>query len=472
MQKKDNGVSKGTEGKAWYQATGSKLWYFFNSLRLTLFVLIALAVVSIFGTLVEQNLDPSDYLARYGEKWTRVILYLHLNDLFHSFFFQALLATLALNIIVCTFERFPPKWKSLLNHKSEKFDSKIVDRFSNNETVTLKASPVAVKERVLKAFGQKKFKTMASGSGNEHLIYAWKGIIGRFGSDLTHVSLLLILLGAIVGSVAGYKDYRAVYVGGSMNIPKADFKLRLDRFWIDYYESGQIRQYNSLLTVIENGKEVLQKQIWVNEPLYYKGIRFYQSSYGTAWNKVDNAGIALKKKSEKDPQAPVTVRWEELIKMPNSKYSVKLVGYTADFAYDEGTGTVYSKSPDANNPAVKLEVYEGEKLISTPWIFLKYPSVFPSIPNSDVDLVLEGYRGVMYSGISINRDPGTNIVWAGAIVMGVGFILAFFVYHRRVWVRIRETGSSTEVKIGGMINKNNFVFEKEIKDILDSIKSD
>ncbi len=472
MRKKDNKVSKGAEGKAWYQAIGSKLWYLFNSLKLTLFVLITLAIVSIFGTVIEQNLPAEDYVARYGEKWARVIFYLHLNDLFHSFTFQALLAALALNIIVCTFERFPPKWKALLNHRSEKFDPNIVDRFSNSETVSLKVPAETAKGRVLKAFARKKFKTMTFSSGSDQLVYAWKGIIGRFGSDVTHISLLLILLGAIVGSVAGYKDYRAVYEGGTIKIPKADFKLRLDKFWIDYYDSGQIKQYNSLLTVMENGKEVLHKQIWVNEPLYFKGIRFYQSSYGVAWDRVNDAGIAIKKKGESDPQAPVTVKWEQLVKMPNSKYSVKLVGYTADFAYDEATGTVYSKSPDANNPAVKLEVYEGGKLVSTPWIFLKYPGIFPAIPNSDTDLVLEGYHGEMYSGISINRDPGTNIVWLGAAVMGIGFILAFFVYHRRVWVRIRGNGKSTEVKIGGMINKNNFVFEREIKEILDSVKSD
>ncbi len=472
MPKKEKEVSGGKEGKSWYQILGSKIWYFFNSLKLTLFVLITLAIVSVFGTVVEQNLPVEDYIARHGEKWTRVILFLHLNDLFHSFFFQALLATLALNIIVCTFERFPPKWKALLNHKSEKFDPRIIDKFSNHETVTINAGAAVTKERVLKAFKDKRFKTIVSGSGNDHLIYAWKGIIGRFGSDMTHISLLLILLGAIVGSVAGYKDFRAVYVGGTMNIPNADFKLRLDRFWIDYYETGQIRQYNSLLTVIDNGKEALQKQIWVNEPLYYKGIRFYQSSYGTAWNKVEEAGIAIKRKNNNDPETPVVVKWENTEKMPGSNYSVKLVGYTSDFAFDKATGMAYSKSPEANNPAVKLEVYEGGKLVSTPWIFLKYPEFFPAIPNSDVDLVFTGYRGIMYSGISINKDPGTNIVWAGTAVMAIGFILAFFVYHRRVWVRVRETGRSTEVKIGGMINKNNFVFEKEIKEILDSIKSD
>ena len=171
-------------------------------------------------------------------------------------------------------------------------------------------------------------------------IYAWKGVMGRLGSDVTHISLLLILLGAIVGSFAGYKDFKAVYVGGTFSVPDADFNLRLDKFWIEYYDTGQIRQYNSLLTVLEGGKEVLTKQIWVNEPLYYKGIRFYQSSYGTAWDRIEEAGVAIKRKKtgEADPQA--VVKWNELTPLPESPYAVKLTGY-ADFALDEKTNTVY-----------------------------------------------------------------------------------------------------------------------------------
>ncbi|MFQ5735227.1 MAG: cytochrome c biogenesis protein ResB, partial [Thermodesulfobacteriota bacterium] len=278
-------------GKAWYRVVGSKIWYFFNSLKLTLGVLLTLAIVSIFGTIVEQNKPVSDYVQAYGEKWTKFIITLHLNDLFHSWWFIALLGALALNIIVCTFERFPPKWKVLLNHKPDKFDAKLIERFSNHQSFALDGSASFVRERVVKAFKKKRFAIteVPSSNNGEHHFYAWKGRIGRLGSDVTHISLLLILLGAIVGSFAGYKGFDAVYVGSEMSVEGAPFTLRLDKFWIDYYDTGQIKQYNSLLTVVEDGHDVLTKQIWVNEPLYYKGYRFYQSSYGTGWNKVDEA---------------------------------------------------------------------------------------------------------------------------------------------------------------------------------------
>lgn len=464
-----------TEGKALHKTIGSKIWYFFNSLKLTIFVLITLAVVSIFGTVIEQNLPVETYLSAYGPKWTRVILTVRINDMYHTWWFMSLLALLALNIIVCTFERFPPKWRSLLNHKPSngRFDPKLIDKCAHNHTVNVNADSGSARDRVLSALKKKRFSYVTSGEKGDFYVYAWKGRLGRLGSDVTHISLLLILLGAIVGSFAGFKDFKAVNVGETMSVPYHDFKLRLDKFWIEYYESGQIRQYNSLVTVLDGGKEAMQKQIWVNEPLSYKGVRFFQSSYGAAWNKVADATITLvDRKSGKPLSEPFTVKWEETKKIPGTGFAVKLVGYTADFAYDEKTNTVYSKSAEPENPAVNLEIYDAEKVVSTPWIFAKYPGIFPALPNSDKDLYFTNYKGIMYSGISLNQDPGTNIVWAGAIVMGIGFILAFFVFHRRLWIHIKDTGKSSEVKIGGIINKNSLVFERELGDIVEKITAD
>ncbi|MBI5345164.1 MAG: cytochrome c biogenesis protein ResB, partial [Deltaproteobacteria bacterium] len=252
--------------KQWWRAAGSRVWRFFSSLKLTLFVLISLAAVSIIGTVIEQNQPVEKYLNAYGEQWTRVIVGARVHDMFHSWWFISLLVALTSNIIVCTLERFPPKWKALLNHKPGKFDPRLIDNCSHHQSVTVPDGPASAAAKVLSALKRRKYNVMNVGANPCH-IYAWKGIIGRFGSDVTHVSLLLILIGVIVGSFSGFKDFHVIYVGSSIGVQGADFNLRLDKFWIDYYESGQIKQYNSVLTVVENGKDVMTKQIWVNEPL-------------------------------------------------------------------------------------------------------------------------------------------------------------------------------------------------------------
>ena len=41
------------------------------------------------------------------------------------------------------------------------------------------------------------------------------------------------------------------------------------------------KEYRSSLTILEDGRPVLTKEIIVNDPLRYKGVSMYQSSYGT-----------------------------------------------------------------------------------------------------------------------------------------------------------------------------------------------
>ena len=58
------------------------------------------------------------------------------------------------------------------------------------------------------------------------------------------------------------------------------FYIKCNKFTIDFYPSGMPKAYISDLSVIENGKEVYRKEIKVNDPLKYKGVYFYQASYG------------------------------------------------------------------------------------------------------------------------------------------------------------------------------------------------
>ena len=446
-----------------------KVWYFFNSLKLTLTVLLTLAAVSIVGTIVQQDQLIETYTAEYGEAWGNLILRAGFNDMYHTPWFTAILAILVINIAVCTLERFPPKWKVLLTGKPN-YSPGFIDKLSNSADFTVDGDLETVKARVVAALKKKRFKITDESQGDGHAFCAWKGKIGRFGSDFTHISLFLILAGAILGSIYGYKDFLVVTVGSEITIPDADYKIKLDRFWIDYYDTGQIRQYNSVLTVIEDDKEVLTKQIWVNEPLFYKGTRFYQSSWGTSWKKVKEAEIAFKPKGSETIGESVKLPWEEKRDLPGTDYEVKLISYVADFAFDEKIKRVYSKGIEPLNPAIRVAIYEDGKRISAPWLFLNYPELFPVFPKSDDSIIFTGYMGILFSGISVNNDPGTNVVWAGTIVMGFGFIFAFFIFHRRVWVNILCTENSTRVRIGAMINKNNLAIEKDLEDLISDIK--
>jgi cytochrome c biogenesis protein len=447
-----------------------KAWAFFSSAKLTIAVLITLAATSVIGTVVEQNREIQHYYIEYGERWAGVITTLALDRMYNSPWFMALIVALVGNILVCTLDRFPAKWKSATEKKGP-FDPAIIERLSTKTSFNLECDLSALAERASRVLSKKRYKMEIERDEGGLRVYARKGASGRFGSDVVHAGLLIILLGSLTGSILGYRDFKAIVLGEAVEVPKTDSMVRLDNFWIDYYPTGAIRQYNSLITVIEGDTEVLTKQIWVNEPLYYKGVRFYQSSYGTAWNRIREAEIALKRKDTGETASAVSLGWNELKRIPGSPYSVKVVEFVSDFAYDEEKKLVFSKSGELDNPAAKVEVYEGERLISRTWLFFNYPGLVETIPGTNYEIILSGFRPIPYSGISMTKDPGTNIVWVGSIVMGVGFILAFFVYHRRVWLYGRSFSSTVELKLGGIANKNQFGFEKEFEELASSLKA-
>jgi len=476
---------------------GGKIWGLFGSLKFTLFILFSLAIVSVIGTLLQQNQSLQFYIAEYGSKWTSLILHIGLEDMYHAWWFSMLLVFLVSNIIVCTIDRFPPKWKATLEAKVD-VDAKFIKNLTNNHTIALQDEPQAAKEKIFNILHKKRYKIKEANNTEGVSLYASKGMIGRFGSDVVHVSLLLILVGVIVGSIFGFKDSGAFYEGEVTTIPVADFQfgidkswhgiplpkverqkkasaiqLKLDKFWIDYYETGQIKQYNSVLTVSDDGREVIKgKQIWVNAPLHYKGLTFYQSSYGLAYDRVKEAQFFLQdSKTKKAVGSPFQVDWNMPYDIPGTDYRIKVVSFVSDFAYDPTTKTIYPKSAEHNNPAINVEIYKKDgKPVGSPWLFYNMPELFTQIPGSNYELVFSGYKGIVYTGLSINRDPGTVIVWSGATLMILGCLMAFFIFHKRVWVHVRKGRNETEVHLGGMINKNKFTFEQELLEIVESIR--
>src|SRR3990172_5212200 len=115
----------------------SKLKGVLFSVKLTIFILILIAAVSIIGTVIEQGQSPQDYFSEYGERWTEVILRLGLDRMYNTWWFVSILCLLVVNIIACTLDRFPPKWKILLKEEPASFNPALIDKLSRNSTLTV-----------------------------------------------------------------------------------------------------------------------------------------------------------------------------------------------------------------------------------------------------------------------------------------------------------------------------------------------
>jgi len=81
------------------------LWDFFCSLKLTMFLLISLAVISIIGTIVPQGTVPPEYLATISPAKFQIYKALGFFDMYHSWWFILLLYLLTVNLVACSISR-------------------------------------------------------------------------------------------------------------------------------------------------------------------------------------------------------------------------------------------------------------------------------------------------------------------------------------------------------------------------------
>src|SRR5512134_794444 len=195
-----------------------RAWDFFISVKLAIVTLIILAVASIFGTLIEQNQPPEKYHQVY-EDWAYALMdRLNLFDMYHSWWFLLLLVLFTVNLTCCTLDRFPKVLKVVRNPRTRLDENlektlSLADRWKKKGALPDWASKYA--EALSAAFAKPK----VTEEGGEVHLYAETGVASRFGVYVTHLSISIIFIGAIVGNVFGFK--------GFVNIPEGESVSRV-----------------------------------------------------------------------------------------------------------------------------------------------------------------------------------------------------------------------------------------------------
>ncbi|RME65014.1 MAG: cytochrome c biogenesis protein ResB, partial [Nitrospirae bacterium] len=273
-----------------------RIWDIFASVKTAIVLFALIASTSIVGTVIEQNAEPEKNLTvlsrLFGEELAptlyRILDTLGFMDMYHSWWFVSLLALFALNLIVCSLERLP-RVVALMKEPVRPLDSP--DRkFPVMAAVTVKERPEQLREKILKELkhiGIKPENSPLEKGGFQ--FYGQKGAWSRLGVYITHLSILIIMVGAVIGIFLGFKGFLNLPEGATSEVAysrtgqphKLGFSIRCEDFDVEFYGmSNMPKDYRSRLAVIKDGKVVLRKEIEVNDPLRYEGYTFYQSSYG------------------------------------------------------------------------------------------------------------------------------------------------------------------------------------------------
>jgi cytochrome c biogenesis protein len=459
------GASQQSPGLGWNEIK-TELVTFFASIKLAMFLFIVLAMTATIGTVIQQGERPETYIKEYGEEAYRWFIRLGFTDVYHTWWFTSLLGMLCVNSLTCFYKRFPGVWRSM---KQDKVNVSLpfIKNLKQTTEFPIAASKETVAEGLFGLLAEKGYRVLAKNDPQEVTLYATKGIMGRVGAHMAHLSATVIVLGGLIGSYYGFQEFGVCLEGQTYHIPKGNFDLHVDKFWIDYHENGSVKSYNSTLTVLEQGQKMATKTITVNDPLVYKGIWFYQSSYGDSWDRIDVARVNVKEKDTDKLVGTVDLEWQKEAQLDKLGLKLLMTDFVADFGFNSTDKKVYSKTAEHANPAIRLAITEGT-MQTSPWIFYHYPELF-DIKGSKYAFELTGYQPKKFTGLQITKDPGVIIVWIGSTMIVVGITLSSFIYHRRLWAKVIPNERGVMVHLGGTTHKSQIDFNKEFRKLTERI---
>jgi cytochrome c biogenesis protein len=410
-------------------------------LRLAIVLLLAIALFSISGTLIEQGQSLQFYQQNYPEdpalfgflSW-RVLLAAGLNHVYSTWWFLSLLVLFGTSLTACTFTRQFPALKSARRWK-------FYDKPRSFEKLALSTEiPKGSVDNLIPLLEQRNYKVFREGN----TLYARKGIIGKIGPIVVHAAMLIVLVGAIWGAMTGFIAQEMVPSGQTFQVRNVfeaglfsraqipqDWAVRVNRFWIDYTPDGTIDQFYSDLSVVDpQGKELKRETIHVNNPLRYDGVTYYQTNWGIAGVKVqlNNSPIFQLPMAQLDTGGNGKLWGTWIPTKPDLSEGVALV--TKDL---QGTLLTY-------NP-------KGEFLgVVRPGMGLKINGV-----------TLKVLELIGSTGLQIKADPGVPIVYTGFGLLMIGVIMSY-ISHSQIWAL--ET--LQRLYLGGKTNRALVTFEQEI----------
>ena len=411
---------------------------FFKSvadLRFAIAILLIIACSSIIGTIIEQDQSIETYKLNYpitdpvlGFLSWNIILRFGFDHVYKTWWFIGLIIMFGTSLLSCTFLQQIPSLKIARRcqffRTTQQFNRLKISKSISHLNLTQLL--FKMKQRQYSIFQQK------------NIVYCYKGLIGRIAPLVVHFSMILILLGSVLGAIGGFKAQEIVPKtetfhiqniltnGQFTSIPKTS--ARVNDFWITYTKQKTVQQFYSQLSILNNeGNEIKEETIYVNSPAQYNGITYYQ----TDWNLI---GLRLKDKNQNLVQYPLTSILNDRDKIWLSWVPLNsdlTDGITILINNLQGYCSIYNKFGDFIG---NLELNETISFNS----FLTLIDIISS------------------TGLQIKADPGIPIIYAGFAFLMISTLVSYITYSQ-IWI----VKDHKNYYIGGNTTRATFDFELE-----------
>ena len=459
---------------ATHQSAPRRIWQTLSSIKTGVILLIVVVIVSAAGTVILQRpaTDPADLQHAYSPQMLRILDVLGLTDVFHAWWFIALLLLVSLSIVAASIDRFPNSWRFFAR------PYKVTDETFRRMLASQKQFPVrneetalSVVEPVLRQHGYRPERVERNGRVS---LFAERHRKSELAVYVVHASLLLIFAGGIVDGLFGWRGSLTLVPGEQSAKVEMNngtehtlpFALRCDGAGQENYADGTPKKWWSRLAVIENGREAIRKEIVVNDPLVYNGIRFYQSSYGPT-DKVRSLQLSATPSDGKAVAQTITLAGDGAVQLDEDT-SVRLGEFIPDYVVRDGQ--VYTRSLQVENPAARLIVESKKAGTATNFWIPAIPEVEHNA-SSPYQFQVVDLKMNYFTGLQVSHEPGQWGVWSGVLLMALGLAMVFYMVHTRIWITtIRDSHGQYALWIGGAANKNRDVFEQKFEDLSGDIR--
>jgi cytochrome c biogenesis protein len=468
-----------------------------SSVRFGVTLLILLVIGSMLGMLImQQNVDGFDkYFSELTPSQQLVGGTLGLFDIYHTWYFNALLLILSLNIVLASIDRFPKAWTFVSRKKLDASRKWLTGQDFHWESRVIADDAQTIAERVAEAFKANRLKPVISQKKDQVFVFGERGTWNRLGAYAVHVGLLTIFTGGFLTTQFGREGQMRLQPGQTSSslasaelvVDKSSDALSVRQSTIDLpftvtctdiqqtliRPEGSIQANNTLdwLTRINIKDEFGQRSalVHLNEPYDYRGYRFFQASF-IANGKARN--IKLRLTPEKGGQ-PVVVT------VPRDGSTTLADGTQIDFKqffseFSVGAKPEQMGSADYNNPVAQLVVRKpsGEEERA-----FAFPMDLPD--NAPVGKAVAGYKFKLIDFekvpdahvLAVKKDPGKMPFYLGGVFLISSLIGVFFFSHQRVWALIEPAqGDYYNVILGGNTNRNRLGFEDRFKRLSEAVQ--
>jgi cytochrome c biogenesis protein len=514
----------------------ARLWATLASMKFAIWLLIILAVISVFGLFVEEFLPdhPSSsswaqfVWSKLGQRGMTFLQKIGLTRPFHAPWYRFLVVLLSVSLFVCLIQRIPGILRRLARGPAHLGRNAI-------QALPLHATVTAVSREALAANWPSGFNRREEKDETGQLWRGERGQYAHLGSVLTHLGMFLLAVGALLASL-GVREFQVgAFPGDTITDREIPFAVRVDSFRLEYYplapgqtvlvgeeflgrtlkqtesdlwlvevfrqrgvsdrievpasmlknrfdheyDSGNISDYIASVSVLEENQVVHRAHIEVNHPLRHKGWRVYQSSYEPGRPRVlarfDTAFVQVMRASDSTIVGTIHLPMSGLAHFADT-YSMRAAGFYPD--YRRASGEDYSLSAQMNNPAVRVNVFRGADSLGSTVLFQRF-----AFHGGFDDRVPFLFQIVDFAGpvateelrtiLQFRRDQGVTVIWAGFIIMTVGLVLAFYLVHRQFWVRLEPLPDGRmQAVIGAECTRGAHHFEREFHAVISRMKQE